>query len=318
MWRVLLILAACGDDTVHHLPDGPATVDGDGLDHDSTILIAQSPAGPGNGDPTTWEGVLQFQVTGDGAPLVAGTGLAKAQLHDPVSVVFHDGEVLVSERHGNNSADGVAGSIARFSYNQATHALTATGSITGNSLAGVHQVAFSPTTGELFAANVNGPISRFHADGTPNGTIPMPAVRGVWVSPDGSRLYASAFDTQIHQFDVATGTELAAITVGGAGTQLHFFAQRGIDELYVCGLSDNAIHRFHMAADGTLTFVEDIAADSPIGVAFSADGLEMFAPGHRDSDLLDRFRYDPATDKWTKTDAIDETSSLGGIGILPG
>lgn len=318
MWRCLLILAACGDDAVHHLADGPALVDGDGLNHDSTILVAQSPGGPQNGDPATWQGVLQFQVTGDGAPLVPGTGLAKTQLHDPVALAFRGSELFVSERHGNNSADGVAGSIARFTYDQATHALTAHGSITGNGLAGVHQIAFSPTTGEIFAANVNGPISRFNADGTGNGTIPSGPVRGVWVSPDGARLFATSPDTQIHQYEIATGTELAAVTVGGTGTQLHFFAQRGAHELYVCGLSDNAIHRFAMADDGTLTFVEDIAADSPIGVAFSADGLEMFAPGHRDSDLLDRFRYDPATDKWTKTDAIDEVSSLGGIGILPG
>ena len=326
MRRVLLLvtMAACGDDAVHHLADAPpGTGDEAGVNHNSTILLAQSPGGPGNGDPATWGGVLQFQVTGDGAALVAGLGLAKAQLHDPVALVYQPTlhELFVGERHGNNAADGVAGSIARFRYDQTSHALTANGAITGNGLAGVHQVAFSPTTGELFAANVNGPISRFTIDAagtaTPHGTLALPAVRGVWVSPDGGRLYATSFDSQLHQFDLATGAELAAVTVAGSGTQLHFFAQRGT-ELYVAGLSDNAIHRFEMASDGTLTFVADIAADSPVGVAFSADGLEMFATGHRDSDLLDRYRYDAATDSWTKTDAIDEGSSLGGIAVLPG
>ena len=58
--------------------------------------------------------------------------------------------------------------------------------ITGNGLDGVHQVAFSPTTGELFAANQGNGISRFVFDnaGTPaaNGTIGSGTTRGVFVA----------------------------------------------------------------------------------------------------------------------------------------
>ena len=324
---VLGLLAACGDDPVHHLPDAPPGTDAPAtsdafVDHDSTILVAQSPGGPANGDPATWGGVLQYQVTGDGSALVAGTGIPKTQLEDPVDLLFRPAthELLVSNRHGNNAADGVPGSISRFHYDQASHAFTATGEITGNSLAGVHQVAISPTTGELFAANVNGPISRFTFDGTgaavANGSLPLAAVRGVLVSPDGTRLYASSADALIHQFDLATGAELAPITVANGG-ELHFFAIRDGD-LYVGGLSDGAVHRYRIGAGGALAFVQDIAADSPVSVAFSADGLEMFVTGHKTSDLLDRFRYDAPTDSWIKTDAIDQGASLGGIAILPG
>jgi len=331
MRSLLLLFAACGGDPVHHLPDAPlggdARADGPPasdafVDHDSTILIAQSPGGPANADPTTWGGLLQYQVTGDGSPLVTGTGIPRAQLEDPVSVLFRPAthEVLVGDRHGNNAADGVAGSISRFVYDQVGHGFTANGEITGNSLSGVHQVALSPTTGELFAANVNGPISRFTFDtsGAPvaNGTLPLAAVRGVLVSPEGTRLYATSADDLIHQFDLATGVELAPV-LAPRGGQLHFFGLRERD-LYVGGLTDNAVHRYRIGTDGTLTFVQDIAADSPVGVAFSADGLEMFVTGHKTSDLLDRYRYDAATDTWIKTDAIGQGASLGGIAILPG
>ena len=320
---VVALLAACGDDAVHHLPDGPpggdgATADVSTVDHDSTILITQSPGGPLNNDPATWGGLLQYQVTGDGSALVAAAGIPKTMVQDPVAVAFQASthELFVGERHGNNAADGVAGSITRFLYDQATHTFTAHGEITGKALAGVHQVAFSPTTGELFAANVNGPISRFTADGAANGTLPLGAVRGVVVAPDGKRLYASSATNQIIQFDLATGAQLASVTTSGNG-QLHFFALRDHD-LYVGGFADNAVHRYRIGSDDELAFVQDIAADSPVGVAFSADGLEMFVTGHKTSDLLDRFRYDAASDTWIKTDAIDQGVSLGGVVILPG
>jgi len=72
-------------------------------------------------------------------------GIPAARVRDPAGLAFpaSSSEVFVGNRHGNNSADGVAGSISRFLYDRATRSFTATGTISGNGLAGVHQLNFS-------------------------------------------------------------------------------------------------------------------------------------------------------------------------------
>ena len=58
-----------------------------------------------------------------------------------------------------------------------------------------------------------------------------------------------------------------------------------------------------------------------ISIAFSPDGLEMFVGGHRDTDVIDR--YKPAvtatgsTDGWAETATFSTGSSLGAILIIP-
>ncbi|MFT3700269.1 MAG: hypothetical protein QM831_44405 [Kofleriaceae bacterium] len=293
----------------------------DASNPNSEIFITQSPPGPDNGNMASWLGVLQFSVRGDGAALAAGTGLDKTMVEDPVDAVFRSAssELLISNRHGNNSADGVAGSISRFKYDQGTHALTSLGEITGNGLAGVHQIIFSPTTGELFAANVNTAISRFTFNGdtpTPNGTISDGPTRGVFVSPDGARLYQTTASNVIRQWDLATNTELTPITFTTT-ENFHFFGYRKGD-LYVAGLDGNHVYRFHIEGNDDLTMVETIDADAPIGIAFSADGEEMFITGHRTSDIVQRYTHQ-ADDTWAVNGtSIDLGSSLGGIAILPG
>jgi hypothetical protein len=64
--------------------------------------------------------------------------------------------------------------------------------------------------------------------------------------------------------------------------------------------------------------VQAIAAESPVGVAFSADGAEMFVSGHQTVDLLQRYTYDAASDTWTPSGTMDLGSSLGGVLIVPG
>jgi DNA-binding beta-propeller fold protein YncE len=334
---VLVLAAGCGGDPARHTPDGHAidthaadtrAIDApadamlfDASDPNSTVLIAQSPPGT-NPDTTTWGGVLQFQVAGDGSALVAGAGIPKTSVEDPIGLAFKaaTSEVFVGNRHGNSSADGVAGSISRFTYTQATHALVAQPEITGNGLQGVHQVAFSPTTGELFAANRDSGVSRFTFDGSgnpvANGTIASGPTRGVFVAPDGRRLYVSTASSVIRQFDLSTGTELTAVTLSTAGN-LHFFAVRTGD-LYVAALDDNKVYRYAIAANDDLTFVQAIDATSPVGVAFSADGMEMYVTGHMSTDVVQRYAYDASTDTWIATGSMDLGSSLGGIVILPG
>lgn len=332
---VLLALPACdgcGSDPNRHIIDSPHAGSDSTVFHDaalvdasnpnSVLFVTQSPPGPDNGNQATWAGVLQFSITGDGSPLVAEAGIVKTELADPIDLAFQSktSEIYVSNRHGNNAADGVAGSISRYAYDQATHGLTQLAPITGNGLAGPHQIVFSPTTGELFAGNVDNSISRFTFDASgaaiANGTIGTGLTRGVFVSPDGKRLYATAASATIRQFDLATNTELTPVTITApANPNLHFFGYR-LGDLYVAALDLQKVYRYHLEANDDLTFVEAIDASSPIGISFSADGMEMFVTGHRTSDLVQRYTFDGTT--WQPAGTQDLGVSLGGILLVPG
>jgi DNA-binding beta-propeller fold protein YncE len=313
-------------DAPHAFADAPHTfMDAssiDASDPNSEILVTQTPPGPQNADPTNWSGVLQLSVTGDFAPLVMETGVAKTQLADPAGIAFRSmsSELFVGNRHGNSAADGVPGTVGRLRYTQGTHALEAEPDISGNGLSGVHQVTFSPTSGEMFAANYGGGVSRFTfaADGTPvaNGMISDATTRGVLVAPDGKRLFVTNANNLIRSFDLTTGTEAATITLSSSGV-LHYLAYR-LGDVYVAALADNMVYRYHLEANDDLTYVQAIAAQSPVGVAFSADGAEMFVSGHQTVDLLQRYTYDAQTDTWTPSGTMDLGSSLGGVVIVPG
>jgi DNA-binding beta-propeller fold protein YncE len=284
------------------------------------LLATVSPPGPDNGIMATWGGVLQFTVAGDGAKLVVATGIDAAALADPVSLVFRkeSSEVFVGNRHGNNAADGVAGSISRYVYDPTARTFTGSGSITGPTLSGVHWLTFSPTTGELFAANFAGGVARFTFDAqgvaTANGSIGGGTCRGVLVSPDGKALYVTSATTAIRQFDLMTGTEGTAVTVPGNAT-LHALALR--DKLvYAAGLNDNMVHRLTLGDDNNLTYKDAIESSQPASITFSPDGLEMFVGGHRASDVIDRFRFDAAAGVWKMTTTFSTGHSLGSVLVL--
>jgi formylglycine-generating enzyme required for sulfatase activity len=166
------------------------------------LVVTGTPRGPDNHDPGIWRGVRHYVVAEDGAALVAATGIGAGALHDPYGLAYRASsrELFVGNRHGNVAADGVAGSIQRFVYDSGTHTFTANGEITGNGLDGVHQLAFSPDTGELFAANVGSGISRFMFDASgaasPNGDRERhdarcprfaerhPPLRDLWIGRD--------------------------------------------------------------------------------------------------------------------------------------
>ncbi|MEP6864516.1 MAG: WD40 repeat domain-containing protein [Deltaproteobacteria bacterium] len=337
MVRAVLIVAmcawagcdGCNNDGSRHIADAPHTFAdaldasrADASDPNSEIFVTQTPPGPQNADPANWSGVLQLSVRGDFAPLVMETGVAKTELADPAGIAFRStsSELFVGNRHGNNAADGVAGTVSRRRYTQGTHALVVEPDITGNGLSGVHQVTFSPTSGEMFAANFGGGVSRFtfDADGVPvaNGMISDGTTRGVLVTPDGSRLFVTNANNRIRSFDLATGTEVGTTTLSSSGV-LHYLAYR-LGDVYVAALADNMVYRYHLAANDDLTYVQAIAAESPVGVAFSADGAEMFVTGHQTVDLLQRYTYDAATDTWMSSGTMDLGSSLGGVVIVPG
>ena len=286
-----------------------------------SLLVTQSPPGPTNQNPANWQGVLQYTVDGFAAPLISVPGLPSSSVRDPAGITYRlaSNEVLIGNRHGNNAADGTAGSISRFTFNPSTASLTPSGTIAGNGLFGVHQLNFSPTTGELFAANVNAGISRFTFDGAgnavPNGTISSGPARGVAVSPDGGRLYVTGASNTIRQFNLSTGAELPSLVVPGS-PNLHYLRVHN-NELYAAGLDSSLIYRYTIDSAGTLTPKSSFSAISPITVTLSLDGTELYTTGHRDTDLIERFTYNSAADTWTLADTINSNFSLGDALVLP-
>jgi hypothetical protein len=284
------------------------------------LLATISPPGPDNNNMATWGGVLQFTVAGDGAPLVAATGIDTAAVADPAGLIYRkeSSEVFVGNRHGNNAADGVAGSISRFIYDPTARTFTASGEITGPTLSGVHALAFSPTSGELFAANYDGGVARFTFDAqgaaTANGSIASGTCRGVLVSPDGQRLYVTSATTTIRQFDLSDGMEGATVTVPG-NAALHALSLR--DKLvYVAGLNDNMVHRLTLGDDDNLIYKDAIEGSQPASIAFSPDGMEMFVGGHRASNVIDRFGFDVANQMWKTPITVNTGYSLGSVLVL--
>lgn len=277
------------------------------------LFVTESPPGPDNQNPTVWRGVQRYGLTGSGAEMVAGANIDKDAVADPAGLAYSEtlSEIFVGNRHGNVSADGTAGSISRFQYDKGTQTLTPNGTITGNGLNAVHQLVFHPTTGDLFAANYKGGVSRFTfgsgGEAIPDGTLSDGVSLGVAVSPDGSKLYVTTSSNLIRQFNLLNDTELPSVTLPTTAN-LHYLEVHD-GELYAAALFDNKIYRFTIESD-TLTLRDNFVASSPVGIAFSPDGLEMFVSGHLSSDLINRFAYDSVQDSWTSSGSISTTVSL--------
>ena len=277
------------------------------------FLVTETP--PNSNPQTLWLGIARYDVASDGAPATPAAEINKTSVADPAGLAFRkeSAELFVGNRHGNMAADGIPGSITRFLYDAKTKTFTANGQITGNQLNGVHQVTFNPVNGECFAANAASGISRFTFDKTgnaiPNGVLGTDSMRGLAVSADGHRLYATTAGDIIEQFDLTTGTRLPDVVVA-SNAALHFMAIFGSD-LYVPGIFANRVFRFAIGPADELTLKDSIPGDEPISVAFSPDGLEMFVAGHLASSTIGRFSYDKTTDKWNSTTTINGPSSMG-------
>jgi len=305
-----------------------AGVDGAGGGSPFVLLVTETPPGPYI-TRDLWSGVLAFTVAADEAPLVPVAGIDKSLLADPACLAFRaaSSEVFIGNRHGVNAADGVPGSISRFIYDRVTGTLTANGTIIGNSLSAVDQIAFNPLTGEMFVADFNYPtsgpsISRFNFDAAgnaiANGTLGNGETGGVAVAPDGMRLYATSggqTSSIIRQFDLSNGgAALADVTIADAPRLFNMAVRKGL--LYVAAVDVNKVYRLTIGASDDLTLKDSIAADGAIAVAFSPDGNEMFTAAHLTSEFIDRFSLNAADDAWTSTTKVMTTSSLGGILVL--
>ncbi|MDO9069564.1 MAG: FlgD immunoglobulin-like domain containing protein [Deltaproteobacteria bacterium] len=279
------------------------------------MWVTVSPPGPDNNNPATWGGIIRYRFENNGAPGTSLGGIDRSLVADPCGLVFRveSHELFVGNRHGNTGG----GSISRFVYDAQTDSFTPNGSITGNGLYGVHQLALNPVTGELFATNYGGGVSRFLFDqddnAVPNGMIGGAQwTRGVAVSPDGSRLYVTSATAVIRRFDLGTGLELPSVGVEGA-FGLHFIRLHGEHVFYVADPTTSMIYKYDIDDAGNFSGRVDIAAPSAAGEAVSPDGLEMFATGHLTSHQITRLRWDGGTQSWTPVTPIYPGVPMGDI-----
>lgn len=251
------------------------------------LLVAETPAGSvGSGQ---WMGVRRYDVAGTGGSAVIGNGIAAGQLSDPAGLAMSStGELFVGNRHGNSAAS----SMSRFLYNGGTDSYDSNGTVTGNSLFGTHGIVVS-NAGEIFATNVNGPISRFTYSGglvTPNGTFGSGPARDAFVSADNQWLYVTqGVSGNLLKYSIASGALVNTFGIAGAGG-LHNGNWRG-NELFIAGFTSGTVHRIAFDANGDVSGSSVVAnTNGPISLAFSPDEQEMFVAGHQ-SGIIDRYQF---------------------------
>jgi hypothetical protein len=279
------------------------------------LWVTVSPPGPQNADPASWGGILRYRFSTAGAPAVVLAEIDRSLVADPCGLVFRTAshELFVGNRHGNTGG----GSISGFTYDAASDSFEPSGTITGNGLNGVHQLALDPVTGELFAANYGGGVSRFlfDASGTavPNGVVGGSQwTRGVAVSLDGQWLYVTGATPVIRRFDLATGSELPNLTVTGA-TSLHFLRLVGGNALYAADPVTSMVYRLVVAPDGTLSEQTDIPAPSAASETVSPDQMELFATGHLTSHQITRLLWNEQDATWDPETPIYPGVPMGDI-----
>lgn len=277
---------------------------------DFQLLVAETPAGSvGSGQ---WMGVRRYNVAGTGGGAALGNGIASSLLSDPAGLAFSpDGELFVGNRHGNSAPS----SLSRFTYDGGTDTYSPNGTVTGNGLFGTHGIVF--TANELFATNVNGPISRFTYSGgivTANGTLGSGPSRDAFVSGNGQWLYVTqGVSGNLLQYEIATGNLMNTFSIAGA-SGLHNGNWRGND-LYIAGFGSGTVHRISFDANGGVMNSNIVAnAAGPISLAFSLDGEEMFVAGHT-SGMINRFMHNSGS--WSPSGAIMTNVNMGDIHVVP-
>lgn len=275
------------------------------------LLVTESIAG--NASPSQWGGIRRYNFTATGSAAVQGTGIAASQLSDPAGLAFGaNGELYVGNRHGNSAAS----SISRFTYDWNNDTYSANGVVTGNSLFGVHGIGLS-ATGDLFATNVNGPISRFSQSGntiSPAGTFGSGPSRDAFVSQDNQWVYVTQGVTgSLLKYNRATGAFVSSVNIAGA-SGLHNGAWRGND-LYVAGFGSGTIHRISFDVNGDVASSQ-VVVNSPSGIslAFSPDQQEMFVAGHTNGLIS---RYLNTNGSWVANGSIQTGVNMGDIQVVP-
>jgi 6-phosphogluconolactonase (cycloisomerase 2 family) len=340
------MLLGCGSATVITIPDTPDTGvkqsdDAGSMDMDSSpiqpgdamtmdaapstkffLMVTQTPGG--DAPMNTWGGVARYEIADDFKPAmqVSGNGMDidKSLVADPIGLAFRkrSAELFVGNREGNVGT----GSVSRFTYDKMTTKFMPSGKITGNGLSRVHQVTFDPLEDELFAANRDGGVSRFKFDkngiAIPNGVLDSNGpTRGVAVSPSGKRLYVSTSSYTIRQFDLTNnGSPLAVVQMPDLNANTHFMFVYG-NELYIPAVTNGLFYRYKIDNNDDLVFEKSTMGDTPISIAISPSGKELFAAGHLQSDVVDRYKF--VSNDWTIENPLQIVTnwSLGMILVFP-
>jgi streptogramin lyase len=287
----------------------------------SDYLIVATVTPPGQ-KPSYNGPALLFGANGDAlpTPLPAIPPGPQTSLYDPDGAIFNPatGELFISNREG-----GTGGSISRFFVDAAGN-YTSDGTITGNGLAVVSQLAFHD--GELFAANYwTGTISRFKFDAQsapiPDGSITVaPYLEGIAFSPSGE-LFASTY-SKIYRYliDSTTGAATPSGTIPDPGPgRLHYMAFSSDGDLFVASFDDSRILRFSFDNSGKAVLDQSISVDHPLGVAISRTGeLLVTTHGNRIGKITS---FLPGPDgnyaaNWSIPSDVN-SDSLGGIAIEP-
>jgi tripartite motif-containing protein 71 len=210
-------------------------------------------------------------------------------LPDPVAVAFDaaGNAYVVDQQRGRVLVFDRAGNIV--------HTLGARGSGYGKLLA-PSAIAID-AAGTVYVADTgNGRIARWSAAGTYLGTYGnFRTIRGIAVTPDGSRIYAA--DSSTNRVYVLSGTGLDLAQIGGGGSKpgkLHGPAQIALDgagNLWVADRNNNRVQEY--APDGTfLTMFGERGTAAgqfirPTGVAIDCHGL--LTVGDSDNNRVQQF-----------------------------
>jgi 6-phosphogluconolactonase (cycloisomerase 2 family) len=280
------------------------------------IVVTITPPGS-NTNPASWQPVARFGFADSGAAPTTLDQIPATDVFDPASAVFRTAtDLFVGNRHGNVLGQG---SISRFTVSVDGLDATFVQNFTAPNMVGVHELAISPTTGELFAATVFDGVFRFTFDGSGqpvyNGRFAQGvAMRGILVHPNGRYIYTTSASSVIHVYHIENDNSVTAqpdIPVAGA-SNLHFFCLGPSGtELYVADINANKVFRFGILPGGALVPKPSIDSSGPIDVAFSADGEEMFAGNHLQGGIT-RYAYNQQNDTWAQSGTIT-TPSMGGF-----
>jgi len=241
-------------------------------------------------------------------------GIDKSQASDAAGVELVGLKLFVGNRHGNSGA----ASVDRFSYDANTDSFTKDLRISGNGLSGVHEVAVRPG-GELLAINLNNGFSRFlNALGAPtaNGVaLPGTGARGVYVNPADTFAYVSqGTNSNLIRYNLSSGAATNYSIPNGDG--IHFGTWLGND-LVIAALNQGRVLQISFDGNGAPTITKTLVqTTSPLSVAFSPDGKEMYAGNHF-TGLISRFLFDSLTQQWLPNGSFQCGTSFGDIAVLP-
>lgn len=281
------------------------------------LVVAITPPGSGS----SGQEVRRYNVAGTGGAMTQLSDIPASQMNDPAGLVFRTpSQLFVANRHGNSGV----GSVGQFNFDGSFNSFTQGPTTTGNGLANATGITIDNANDEMFVVNAfQGTVSRFLVDAmgntTANGTLSLPNdARGVVASEDGDELFVSVPGSQTILRYARTGggfSAMTSITLTGAAANPHLMKFRE-GELYIGDIS-GSVRRIAFDGAGNAVQKASIASHSPIDMAFSPDGMEMFVSNHFAGGGITRYLYNSGTDTWGFTGSI-ATPSLGGIATTYG